>query len=102
MISNTIILNTDTTIYTASKTVAILNIFFHCFGNVEEIITVYLVKSSESKGNINELYTIALPSKMNDALFDSNTKIILESGDSLICVGSVGGIANAHITYMEL
>lgn len=103
MISNTIILNSEVTVFTATTTTALLNCMFHNFdSSTEETITLYLVKDSEAFGNKNELYTVALPSKMNDVLFGENIKIILESGDSLVCIGSIGGISNVHITYMEL
>ena len=97
-IANVTIGATNTTIINAAAQLTAVGILLCNFGSVDETVTVYAIKSGGSAGNSTTILKSFVLPAANTYSFDF--KLILDSGDSIVAIGTVGAIVAATPSYL--
>lgn len=103
-VSNTLILNTETTLYQAgaSATVAILGVYFCNFDTVAHTITVYVYPNG---GSASDTTTIIkdynIPAK-DSFQWTANDKLVLAPNDKISVVADITSKVSAMVNYFVL
>lgn len=100
MINNSNIGKSNTIIYTATKQTAITTMILCNTGSSPDTITLYIVKSGDTPSNTNTILS-NLQLIANDTFVCDTERIILDAGDSIRAVSTVG-TTQITVSVMEL
>lgn len=101
MITSSLILNSNTTVLTASAPLATTVLWLANFStNQIETVQIYLVKSGDAAGTSNIIVPDGLVPQKDG--FRITEKFLLDTGDQIIISGAIGNIVTATVSYILL